>query len=49
MLPTMLKASSFNCEKINAQEFNYPEFEVIEKEAGVNRFIMSVGLMVAIS
>ncbi len=30
-------------EKINNQNFNYPEFGVIEKEAGVNRFIMSVG------
>lgn len=30
-------------EKINNSEFNYPEFGVIEKEAGVNRFIMSVG------
>lgn len=30
-------------EKINNQVFNYPEFGVIEKEAGVNRFIMSVG------
>jgi len=30
-------------EKINNQDFNYTEFGVIEKEAGVNRFIMSVG------
>jgi hypothetical protein len=30
-------------EKINNPEFNYPEFGVIEQEAGVNRFIMSVG------
>jgi hypothetical protein len=30
-------------EKINNSSFNYPEFGVIEKEAGVNRFIMSVG------
>lgn len=30
-------------EKINNQGFNYPEFGVIEQEAGVNRFIMSVG------
>ncbi|MBK6642103.1 MAG: KilA-N domain-containing protein [Bacteroidetes bacterium] len=30
-------------EKINNAIFNYPEFGVIEKEAGVNRFIMSVG------
>ncbi|MEA4937558.1 MAG: KilA-N domain-containing protein [Paludibacter sp.] len=30
-------------EKINNANFNYPEFGVIEKEAGVNRFIMSVG------
>ncbi len=30
-------------ESINTVEFNYPEFGVIEKEAGVNRFIMSVG------
>lgn len=30
-------------EKISNPEFNYPEFEVIESEAGVNRFIMSVG------
>jgi len=30
-------------EKINNTNFNYPEFGVIEKEAGVNRFIMSVG------
>lgn len=30
-------------EKINTPIFNYPEFKVIENEAGVNRFIMSVG------
>lgn len=30
-------------EKINNPKFNYPEFGVIEQEAGVNRFIMSVG------
>ncbi|MBK8880040.1 MAG: KilA-N domain-containing protein [Haliscomenobacter sp.] len=30
-------------EKINNPGFNYPEFGVIENEAGVNRFIMSVG------
>jgi hypothetical protein len=30
-------------EKINNSNFNYPEFGVIEKEAGINRFIMSVG------
>jgi KilA-N domain len=30
-------------EKINNPGFNYPEFGVIEKESGVNRFIMSVG------
>jgi len=30
-------------EKINNANFNYPEFGVIEHEAGVNRFIMSVG------
>jgi len=30
-------------EKINNTGFNYPEFGVIEKESGVNRFIMSVG------
>lgn len=30
-------------EKINNFNFNYPEFVVIEQEAGVNRFIMSVG------
>jgi len=30
-------------EKINNPNFNYPEFGVIEKEAGTNRFIMSVG------
>ena len=30
-------------ESINNSHFNYPEFGVIEKEAGVNRFIMSAG------
>jgi len=30
-------------EKVNNPGFNYPEFGVIEQEAGVNRFIMSVG------
>lgn len=30
-------------EKINNPNFNYPEFWVITQEAGVNRFIMSVG------
>jgi hypothetical protein len=30
-------------EKINNPHFNYPEFGVITQEAGVNRFIMSVG------
>ena len=30
-------------ESINNITFNYPEFGVIEKEAGVNRFIMSAG------
>ncbi|MGV3609356.1 MAG: KilA-N domain-containing protein [Fluviicola sp.] len=30
-------------EKINNPDFNYPEFGVIEKESGTNRFIMSVG------
>ncbi len=30
-------------EKINNPDFNYPEFGVIADEAGVNRFIMSVG------
>jgi hypothetical protein len=30
-------------EKINNPNFNYPEFGVIGQEAGVNRFIMSVG------
>jgi hypothetical protein len=30
-------------EKINNPSFNYPEFGVITQEAGVNRFIMSVG------
>jgi hypothetical protein len=30
-------------EKVNNPDFNYPEFGVIKQEAGVNRFIMSVG------
>jgi hypothetical protein len=30
-------------EKINNKDFNYPEFGVIEHEAGTNRFIMSAG------
>lgn len=30
-------------EKINNNDFNYPEFGVIEQSAGTNRFIMSVG------
>ncbi|MEI6346523.1 MAG: KilA-N domain-containing protein [Bacteroidota bacterium] len=30
-------------EKVNNTHFNYPEFRVIESEAGINRFIMSVG------
>lgn len=30
-------------EKINNPNFNYPEFGVIEQEAGTNRFMMSVG------
>lgn len=30
-------------EKINNPDFNYPEFGVIEQEAGVNRFTMSAG------
>jgi hypothetical protein len=30
-------------EKINNSVFNYPEFGVIEDEAGINRFIMSAG------
>ena len=30
-------------ERINNPRFNYPEFGVIAQEAGVNRFIMSVG------
>jgi KilA-N domain len=30
-------------ESINNTDFNYPEFGVIEKEAGINRFIMSAG------
>ena len=30
-------------ESINTVDFNYPEFGLIEKEAGVNRFIMSAG------
>jgi hypothetical protein len=34
-------------ERINNPDFNYPEFGVIEKDAGVNRFIMSVGQWIA--
>jgi len=34
-------------EKINNSGFNYPEFGVIEKESGINRFIMSVGQWIA--
>ncbi len=30
-------------ERINNPDFNYPEFGVIEKDAGTNRFIMSAG------
>ena len=30
-------------EKVNNPVFNYPEFGVIGREAGTNRFIMSVG------
>lgn len=30
-------------EKVNNPDFNYPEFGVIEQDAGTNRFIMSVG------
>ena len=30
-------------EKINNSDFNYPEFGVINQEAGISRFIMSVG------
>ena len=30
-------------ENINNPNFNYPEFGVIGREAGVNRFIMSAG------
>src|SRR3989339_1495943 len=30
-------------EKVNNPIFNYPEFGVIGREAGTNRFIMSVG------
>ena len=30
-------------EKINNSDFNYPEFGVIENDAGVNRFFMSAG------
>ncbi len=29
------------CESINSTDFNYQEFGVIEKEAGVNRFIIN--------
>lgn len=34
-------------ENINNSNFNYPEFGVINQEAGVNRFIMSVGQWIA--
>ncbi|MCZ2248552.1 MAG: KilA-N domain-containing protein [Bacteroidia bacterium] len=34
-------------EKLKNSNFNYPEFGVIEQEAGVNRFIMSVGQWIA--
>lgn len=34
-------------EKINNPDFNYPEFRVIEQEAGTNRFIMSIGQWIA--
>jgi hypothetical protein len=30
-------------ENINNPNFNYPEFGVIKREAGTNRFIMSAG------
>ena len=30
-------------ERINTSNFNYPEFGVIEQQAGTNRFVMSVG------
>src|SRR5690606_30133621 len=30
-------------EKVKNPNFNYPEFGVIEQEAGTNRFMMSVG------
>ena len=30
-------------ERINNPQFNYTEFRVIERDAGINRFIMSVG------
>lgn len=30
-------------ENLKNENFNYPEFEVIKNEAGVNRFVMSVG------
>jgi len=30
-------------EKINNENFNYTEFEVIGQDAGTNRFIISVG------
>jgi len=30
-------------EKLNNRNFNYPEFGVIDQDAGINRFIMSVG------
>jgi hypothetical protein len=34
-------------ENINTPDFNYPEFGVIASEAGINRFIMSVGQWIA--
>lgn len=36
-------------ERINNPTFNYPEFGVIEKEAGTNRFVMSVGQWIDIT
>ena len=30
-------------ESLKNPSFNYPEFDVIKNEAGVNRFVMSVG------
>lgn len=32
-------------ENLKNESFNYPEFEVIKNDSGVNRFIMSVGTM----